>query len=218
MAQSRPASPQPFTAQGKPKPPTAKRAIALVRANPDTANDFYKREVAWVAEWRGDRWWVVGAFESLWGKRFAVDAAIIKGRVRTDIHYAERPTRKWVKATVARWGLSTLYTRLSTQAAIELVQKKTVGLNSGYTVLDAAAKLARDTARSVAWYFVLYVQRADGTKLVLPVTSGSGPLEEGNFIDGYGFGSTSVQQTVPANLTDWIRSIARARGWTPVNL
>src|SRR2546430_868164 len=82
----------------KPVPPTAKKAIALVRANPDTtqAASPYQRELGWSAAWRGDRWWVVGVFKSQWGKRFAVDAAIIAGKVRTYIYYYDRPPAKWV--------------------------------------------------------------------------------------------------------------------------
>ena len=204
----------------KPRPATAAKAIALVRSNQDTsrAASPYKRELGWVAEWRDDRWWVAGVFESQWAQRFVVDAAIVGGRVRTYVNYDGRPTKAWIYANTRRWKLATLYTRFTAAAAIASVRQD-VGLGT-YTVLGSAARIAKDSAGSVAWYFVFYVQTADGSNLVLPVTGpDESPAVEGNYIDGYGFGSQpQLQQSVPLNLSDWIRGLASARGWHPSNL
>lgn len=72
-----------------PDPPTAEDAIALVRASREVSSAVtpYRRELDWLAEWRGDRWWVVGAFESPWGVRFVTDAALRDGRVYAYISY-----------------------------------------------------------------------------------------------------------------------------------
>jgi hypothetical protein len=205
----------------KPWPKTARAAIALVRADPDTSREAspFKREITWIAEWHRDRWWVIGLFESNWGVRFVVDATISHHHVYTYIEYISRPSRKWVLAKARRWHLATLYTRLTSTQAIEFA-KTSIGLAPRYTIVDAAAKLARDTASSVGWYFVFYVTTQDGRKLVLAVTGlGGRPAEEGEYTSGYGFGSQpQLQDSVPLNLSDWVRSVVKARGWQPSNL
>lgn len=150
------AAPSSETAKPRPRPATARKAIALVRSDPDTskAASPYKRELGWVAEWRGDRWWLVGLFESSWGVRFVVDAAIIGGEVYTYIDYSSRPSRRWVQAKARRWRLNTLYTRLTPAAAIELAQQSLSFELRRYSVLDAAAKLTTDTGREQGWYFL----------------------------------------------------------------
>jgi hypothetical protein len=213
-------SPQAFSK--RPVPATARRAIAFVRAHPDTSREAspYLRELGWVAEWRGDRWWLVGLFESPWHKRFVVDASIIRGRVQTYTNYAGRPSGKWVRATARRWKLATLYTRLTPAAAIELTRESVSLELRPYTVLDAAAKLARDNARLRGWYFAYYVRAEDGKNRIMVVTGlGDRPSEEGNYVSGYGFGSQSeVHETVPLYLSDWVGGIAKARGWRPSTL
>jgi hypothetical protein len=186
----------------KPIPRTAQKAIARVRAAPDTNSEAspFQQELAWAAQWRRDKWWVVGLFESPWGTRFVVDATLSGGKVYTYIDYSNRPAATWVRATAKRfWHLQTLYTRLTPEAAISIAQRDTIDTGT-YTVLDAAAKLARDTARQAAWYFAFYVQTQTGQRLVLVVSAGGGePVEEGVYVDGYGFGATpELQQTVPA--------------------
>jgi hypothetical protein len=207
--------------KNKPSPRTARTAVARVRAAPDTSREAspFKRELAWAAQWRRDRWWLVGLFESPWGTRFVVDATLSRGKVYTYIAYADRPAAAWVHATAGRfWHVPTLYTRLTPDAAISLVRPTTIS-SVRYTVLDAAAKLARDTAREVGWYFVFYVQDQSGQRLVLVVSRyGGEPVEEGLYTGGYGFGSQpEVQTGIPLNLSDWVRSVVRARGWTPSN-
>lgn len=208
----------------KPRPATAQKAIALVRSHPDTnqAAAPFKREIRWAAEWRGDRWWVLGLFESDWGAQFVVDAAIRRGQV-----YTYGPSRVWVRARATRWGLRTLYTRFTPAAAIEAVKEsnpyeETAGLAlSEYTIVDAAARLATDTADTQAWYFAFYVQPPSGDRRVLAVTGlgGSGPANEGLYSSGYGFGATpQVFERIPLNLLDWVRAVAKARGWQPSNL
>jgi hypothetical protein len=50
----------------KPRPATAQKAIALVRASHDMSEEAapFAHELGWKAEWRGDRWWVIGLFSS----------------------------------------------------------------------------------------------------------------------------------------------------------
>ena len=119
----------------RPFPRTGQKAVALVRANTDTNREAspFKSELAWVAQWRGNKWWAVGLFSSPWGTRFVVDASVIGGRVYTYISYSARPSAKWVRATARRWQLPTLYTRLTPDAAIQLVEKDTI--SSRYTIL-----------------------------------------------------------------------------------
>src|SRR5207244_2134356 len=118
--------------------------------------------------WRGNKWWVLGLFSSQWGTRFVVDATLSGGRVYTYINLG-RPSPTWVRATAQRWHLGTLYTRYTPAAAIQVAEQDTIS-PSQYTVLGAAAKLARDGAQHVGWYFALYVQDTTGKKLVLVVT------------------------------------------------
>jgi hypothetical protein len=195
--------------------------VALVRGSTDTNQEAspFTSELAWVVQWRGNKWWAVGLFSSPWGTRFVVDAAVIGGKVYTYIAYSSRPSAKWVRATARRWQLSALYTRLAPDAAIQLVEKDTIS-PSRYTILGAAAKLARDSAEHVGWYFAIYVQDRSGTKLVFAVNGlGGGYVEEGDYAGGYGFGATPQLQTrVPLNISDWIRAVAKKNGWSPSNL
>jgi hypothetical protein len=206
----------------KPWPRTARGAIALVRANRNTNEEAspFRREITWLAQWRRDRWWVIGLFESPWSVRFVVDAAVVKRHVYTYIDYGQRPSRKWVGTIARRWQLSTLYTRLTRAQAIQFAKDSLGSTLRTYTILDAAGKLAKDTAPSTAWYFVFYVTAQDGRRLVLAVTGlGSAPAEEGEYVGGYGFGSQpQLHDTVPLNLVDWVRVVTKARGWQPSNL
>jgi hypothetical protein len=201
----------------KPRPATARLAIARVRAHRDTAAEAspYSHQIRWTAEWRGDRWWVLGLFESEWGVRFVVDAAIVAGRVYTYINYSGRPSRAWVREKARRWGVRTLYTRFTPVPAIKFARESLDFELREYTVLDAAAKLAKDTAASVGWYFALHVQASDGRRLVLAVTGlGLAPAQEGKYTSGYGFGAQPrLHEAVPLILADWIGATAKARGW-----
>ena len=203
----------------KPVPATAARAIALVRASPDTAQAAapFARELGWSAQWRETQWWVAGAFTSQWGKRFVVSATLERGRVEADGPF-RGPTKIWIRQRLRRFNLTSLYTRFTAAAAIASVGKN-VGIDS-YTVIDAAARVAQDTPTKVGWYFIFYVQNTDGTKSVLPVVGLSGnPVQEGQYVDGYGFGGQpSRQTTVPLNLSDWVHAVAKARGWQAPNL
>jgi hypothetical protein len=212
------------TSRKKPIPRSAQQAVARVRAAPDTNREAspFQRELAWVAQWRGDRWWVLGLFESSWGARFVVDATLMKGNVYAYINYADRPAATWVRTTAKqRWGLRTFYTRFTAAVAISAAEQET-GVPVKYTVIDAAAKLASDTARQVAWYFAIYVQDKSGKRLVVVILAfGGGPVEEGTYAGDYdyGFGARPTPQTtVPLNLVDWVRAVAKARHWTPSNL
>ena len=63
----------------------------------------FKSELGWVAQWRGDRWWVLGLFSSPYGTRFVVDASVIGGKVYADLGMYQRPSATWVRATARRW-------------------------------------------------------------------------------------------------------------------
>jgi hypothetical protein len=123
-----------------------------------------------------------------------------------------------VRTTARRlWHLATFYTRFTPAAAISVAEHDTTS-PAGYSVIDAAAKLAKDAAKQVGWYFALYVKdTASGNRLVVVVARfGGGPVEEGLYSDGYGFGSQpELLKSVPLNLSDWVRTVAKARGWTP---
>lgn len=216
------APPRADTATRRPIPPTAQRAIRLVQTHRDTDREAspFRRELRWLAEWRGDRWWVLGLFESDWGVRFVVDAAIINGRVDAYINYGTRPRRRWIRKKVRRWRLRTLYTRLTPAAAVGLARESLATKLRGYTVLDGAAKLARDSARSTAWYFVYYARTGDGRNVVLAVDGyGGRPVEERSYAAGYGFGlEPQLHDTVPLPLRKWVQSVATRRGWQPTNL
>ncbi len=144
-----------------------------------------------------------------------------RGSVYTYIDYAERPAAAWVRATAGRrWGLHTLYTRFTGAAAISVAERDTISPGQ-YTVLDAAAKLARDSARLVAWYFAIYVQNRSGERLVVVVSQyGGEPVEEGTYAGAYGYGfgaQPDLQTSVPLNLSDWVRAVVKARNWSPSN-
>jgi hypothetical protein len=212
---------KPLRGKLKPSPRTGAQAVSRVRSNPDTNQEAspFKTELAWVAQWRGSQWWVLGLFSSPWGTRFVVDASVIGGHVYAYVNYFLRPPLKWVRATAARWRLRTLYTRYTPAAAIQVAEKDTI-YSDHYKVLGAAAKLAVDTAQKAGWYFVFYANDlTTGANVVLAVTSFvGGPVEEGMYASGYGFGSQpQLQSSIPLNLSDWVRALVRAHRWHPTN-
>jgi hypothetical protein len=122
-----------------------------------------------------------------------------------------------VRVTARRWHLPTLYTRFTQATAIQRIEQDRF-YASAYTILGAAAKLARDGAQRVGRYFAIYAQDTTGKKLVIVVTTlGGDPVQEGDFGD-YGFGSTELQTSVPLNLSDWVRAVAKSGNWNPSNL
>jgi len=208
-----------------PYPPTAQEAIAMVKSSPDMSEYVapFKQELDWKAEWVDDRWYVVGLFESPWGVRFVRDAIILDGRVYAYApgFYEMRPPYEWVVSKAHEWGLTTLYTRLTPEIAIEQVKKSEdvrYALQD-VEVLDAVAKLVEDNAEAQQWCFAFYVQRKDGSRAVLVVGGGLGTIgaKEGNYINEYGFGdATKAYWEIPLNLTDWVRSVVKDRYWKNV--
>jgi len=212
-----------FSASPTPYPPTAQEAIAMVKSSPEMSMDVtpFKQELDWKAEWVKDRWYVVGLFESPWGVRFVRDATILDGRVYAFTLYKMRPPYEWVVSKAHEWGLTTLYTRLTPEIAIEQVKKSEdvrYALQD-VEVLDAVAKLVEDNAEAQQWCFAFYVQRKDGSRAVLVVGGGLGTIgaEEGNYINEYGFGdATKAYWEIPLNLADWVRSVVKDRDWENV--
>jgi len=207
--------------EGTPTPGTAEEAIAMVRASPKMSEAVapFRKELDWKAEWVGDRWYVIGLFESPWGVRFVQDATVKDGQVYAYIDYKERPPREWVAAKAREWGLTTLYTRLTPEAALELVQESSSvsnALDEVEKVIDAEANLVEDTAAHQRWLFAFYVQRKDGKKAIL-VVGGSGlweGVEEGRYGGHYGFGEApEASWEIPLHLRDWIQSLADTRNW-----
>jgi hypothetical protein len=199
-----------------PAPRTAAKALALVRANPNTnqAAQPFQRELGWVAQWRGDRWWLVGLFSSTYGTRFVVDATV-EGTSVLDYISPGRPSLTWVRTTARRWHMATLYTRLTSAAAIKIAEQDVIESNQ-YTVLGAASKLAEDTGQRVGWYFAFYVQDVTtGARSVVAVTGyGGTSVEEGTYANGYGFGAQpQLQTSVPLNLSDWVHAVSASRHW-----
>jgi hypothetical protein len=205
-----------------PTPSTAQEAIAIVRASPDmsTAVAPYKQELDWKAEWVKDRWWVIGLFESPWGVKFVSDATIWDGRVYAYINYGQRPKREWVEARAKEWGLSTYYTRLTPDEALSRVKKSDSVRYAlqDVKVIDGVAELVEDNSIFQAWRFAFYVLRTDGNYALL-VADGLGGkgAEEGNYVSEYGFGNaTESYWEIPLHLVDWVRSLAKSRGWQNV--
>lgn len=198
-----------------PNPLTAQEAIATVRASPDMSKAAapFKQETGWTAEWIGDRWYVLGVFESPWGARFVTDATLQQGKVYAYIDYGQRPKREWIEAKARGWGLQHLYTRFTSDEALarsggnEYIRS----ILPGAKVVDAVAELVEDRPGSITWRFAFYSQRADGQYEVL-VMDGA---REGNYFGGqYGFGSTGTwQREIPLHLVDWVRRLAKDRGW-----
>ena len=204
-----------------PNPGTAEEAIAMVRASPEMSEAVapFRKELEWKAEWVGDRWYVIGLFESPWGVRFVQDATVKDGRVYAYLDYKDRPPRDWVIAKAHEWGLTTFYTRLSSKAAFELVQKSSSvknALDKVERLIDAVANLVEDTAAHQRWFFAFYVQRKDGSKAIL-VVGGSGlreGVEEGRYGEAYGFGDApEASWEIPLHLRNWIQSLASTRNW-----
>ncbi|MBC7325923.1 MAG: hypothetical protein H5U00_08715 [Clostridia bacterium] len=77
------------------------------------------------------------------------------------------------------------------------------------------AELIEDNALTQQWRFAFYVQRKDGSKAVLVVGGlGTAGAEEGDYTDGYGFGNaTEAYWEIPLHLADWVRLLAKNRGW-----
>jgi hypothetical protein len=196
-------------------------AITMVRNSQDMADAAqpYAKELDWYAEQQGDKWWAVGLFESPWGVQFVQDATIWDGRVYAYVSYSMRPPHDWViSKTHERWGLTTFYTRLMPEVAIERVKESdAVGdALQGATVLDAVAELIEDNAVTQQWRFAFYVQQKNGSKAVL-IVGGLGTVgaEEGEYSDGYGFGNaTKAYWDIPLNFVDWVRNLVKLRGWT----
>ena len=196
-------------------------AIATVRHSDDMARDAepYAREVDWYAEQRDDQWWVIGLFESPWGVQFVRDAAIWEGRVYAHINRGARPTHEWVISRAReRWNLTTYYTRLTPEAAIDKVQVSEPVRDAlkGVQVVDSSAGLIEDNAVTQQWRFAFYVEWPGGSKAVVVVGGlGADGAEEGNYMDGYGFGNaTETYWKIPLNFVDWVRDVANRRGWT----
>jgi len=99
----------------KPRPATGRKAVALARAHenvPQALARPYRAELGWTAQWQGHEWWLVGVFESDWGARFVVRAAV-HGRY---VRFGAGPTREWILAN-AQPSVTTLYTRFDRSSA-----------------------------------------------------------------------------------------------------
>ncbi len=210
-----------------PNPSTTQEAIAMVRASPDMSNSVapYKQELDWKAEWVEDRWWVIGLFESPWGVKFVSDATIWGGRVYaySNSYYGEMPKREWVEGKAKEWGLNTYYTRLTPDEALSRVKESDSVRYAlqDVKVIDGVAELVEDSAVSQSWRFAFYVLRVNGDYAVLAVEGDGGKgAGEGNYISEYGFGNaTESYWEIPLHLVDWVRSLAKNRGWqNAVNL
>jgi hypothetical protein len=227
-----------------PSPATGRAAVALARAN-GVASALarpYKAELGWTAQWQGHQWWLVGVYESAWGTRFVVRAAIQGGYAR----FGVGPTRQWILAN-ARPQVTTLYTRFDPASAVAQMKAAMMAVPPpqyknefpnfdprNYTILDGAATFALDEpgadsfGSGPGWWFVYYaLDHRTGHDVVLPVT-GAGydpPVPEGS-ISTHGGGSiygfwdfwvrNDVQPAVPA-LDAWINGVIAARGWHPAD-
>jgi hypothetical protein len=219
-------------------PATGQKAVAVARSNgvPSALARPYRAELGWTAQWQGSQWWLVGVYESDWGTRFVVRAAV-RGRHAS---YGVGPTRQWI-VTNAQPQVTTLYTRFDPASAVAAMESAMLAQPTpepgsypnfdprNYTILDGAATLVRDEPEEggrwgsgPGWWFVYYARdHRTGQNVVLPVT-GAGydpPAPEGpGFRSAYGFTDfwvrNDVRPAVPA-VDDWIDSVVAARGWHP---
>lgn len=222
-----------------PRPATGQRAVALARANrnvPDALARPYKTELGWTAQWRRNRWWLVGVFESDWGTRFVVRASVVGGRY---VRFGVGPTRAWILAN-AQPSVTTLNTRFdASSSAVAVIKARLLALpppppNSfpdfdpkNYTILDGAAELLEDApvtdkpgfypgGGGPLWYFVYYARdHRNGQNVVLPVTGiNYAPVSEGSVETArgaatYGFWDLGVADNVPPSYS----FLAGLRNW-----
>ena len=229
-----------------PSPATGQEAVALARANENVPGALarpYKAELGWTAQWQGGEWWLVGVFESDWGTRFVVRAAV-EGRY---VKFGVGPTRQWILDN-AQPRVTTLYTRFDPSSAVSQMQAELLAVpppppNSfpdfnpaNYKLLDGAAELVRDAPATKSevgpfstgpgWYFVYYARDLrSGRNVVLPVAGlnyspvSEGAIETAPGVTAYGL-SGSVWDNVPPwepGLQGWITSVVAARDWKPTN-
>lgn len=190
----------------------------------DAARPF-RRDLDWRAEWTGERWFVLGLFESEWGVKFVQDATIENAVVYAYIDYGQRPPADWVKKHAIDWNLETLYTRLTMAEAIARVRtadsvrsslcESRSSCSTVSRLIDSFGELIEDRARSQQWRFAFYVRRADGTHSIVVVGGLSTVgVEEGDYNSGYGFGNAARAHTeIPLNFVDWARQVAVVRKW-----
>jgi len=227
----------------KPRPATGRQAVAVARARENVPLALarpYKAELGWTAQWQGHEWWLVGVFESDWGTRFVVRAAV-HGRY---VQFGAGPTKQWM-LTNAQPSVTTLYTRFDPSSAAaqmkaELLAQPPPGPNSfpdfnpgNYTILDGAAELVQDEpARpgrfsGPGWWFVYYARDlTTGQNVVVPVTginyapAGEGSGETARGHTSYEIGGLAwdnVPADVAPSLANWISGVIASRGWEPTN-
>lgn len=224
-----------------PRPATGRQAVALARAHENVPRALarpYKAEIGWTAQWQGHNWWLVGAFESDWGTRFVVRAAV-HGR---DAQFGAGPTREWILAN-AQPSVTTLYTRFDPSSAAAQMKAELLATPppppgsfpdfdpKNYTIFDGAAELVQDVPAGQGyfsgpgWWFVYYARDLrTGLNVVLPVAglnyspAGEGSFETARGQTSYGIGGL-VWNNVPAgtSLGNWISGVIAANGWEPTN-
>jgi hypothetical protein len=228
-----------------PRPATGRAAVALARAN-GVASALarpYKAELGWTAQWQGHQWWLVGVYESDWGARFVVRAAVVGGHY---VRFGAGPTRQWILDN-ARPQVTTLYTRFTPTAATAQMHAYLRALPApqpgwfpdfnpaNYEFLDGAADLVLDAPTSgrvtlfgpgPGWYFVYYARDLrTGQNVVVPVTGinyslvSEGQIETAPGANAYGLWGEVADNVPPVFkvLHDWISSVIAARGWQPTN-
>jgi hypothetical protein len=226
---------------GNPRPATGRQAVALARANVDVPGALarpYKAELGWTAQWQGHEWWLVGVFESDWGARFVVRAAV-RGRYA---QFGAGPTTQWMLAN-AQPTVTTLYSRFDLSSAVAQMKAELLATPApapgsfpdfnprNYTILDGAAELVQDEPTGPGifsgpgWWFVYDARDLrTGLNVVLPVAGiNYGPAVEGSFEPAPGRTSYGIAglvwDNVPTgtNLANWIGGVIAARGWRPSN-
>lgn len=195
------------------------QAMALVRQSQAFSQQIspYERELTWTAEYQGDdKWWILGVFESPWGVQFVGDATVWEGRVYAYTSYGMRPDSEWVTAKADQIGLRSVYTRLTPQLAIDLVKEAssvTFAIRDHHE-LGWVGELHDDSSVEQEWWFLAYLEKPDGTRVVLPVHD----AREGNYVSGYGFGeSPQADFEVPLFMTDWARQKAAEEEWLNIS-
>ncbi|MCH8206269.1 MAG: tetratricopeptide repeat protein, partial [Chloroflexi bacterium] len=162
-------------------PNTPERAIEVVRNSREMFDAMfpYERELDWTAEWALDRWWILGLFESPWGKKFVISASLGDWQSRPGVGLTglfvgieyEAPAEEWVSEKAEEWELEHLYTRFTPDVALSMVSqtRPVAEALSNVVVVDAAAELVEDTPGQVVWRFAFYVDRGNLGRAVLSV-------------------------------------------------
>jgi hypothetical protein len=189
--------------------------------------------------WGCGKWFVLGLFESPWEVKFVRSSTLeskcvkiedyrsaeelkrqIKYRVKRGNWYELKKIvlENWIKDKANEWGLKTLYTRFTPEKALEEAKKlcgSEIG-RRGATLLDAVAELIHETEltyREPTWRVAFYVQQGKEKAVFILDNAREGFSKFGVYTINYG----AFYDKIPLYLADWVRKIAKERGWEEIS-